>query len=166
MLTSHANRWFKDCLDDMSGYKSRQENKTPTGPNWKDIDVLESVSKNLGPLKEFTDAPAPDYVSVFDLKTVLHLVNNTVLAATENDRTDEGSEERDPAVFKWEVLQPRDGWTAGYGLRRRSSIQRCPHLLKSFLFYQKHIMRYIVATNHYSGYQDINFMPYHTSLIV
>ncbi|KAJ4947212.1 hypothetical protein JOQ06_009250 [Pogonophryne albipinna] len=34
-------------------------------PNWQDIDVLESVSKSLGPLLEFTDAlSGEDYVSV------------------------------------------------------------------------------------------------------
>lgn len=55
-------------------------------PTWQDIDVLESVSKTLGPLLEFTDALSGEqYVSVSYLKPVLNLFNNTVLAAAEND---------------------------------------------------------------------------------
>ena len=55
-------------------------------PTWQDTDVLESVSKTLGPLLEFTDALSGEqYVSVSYIKPVLHLFNNTVLAAAEDD---------------------------------------------------------------------------------
>lgn len=55
-------------------------------PTWQDTDVLESISRTLGPLLEFTDAlSGEDYVSVSYIKSVLHLFNNTVLAATDDD---------------------------------------------------------------------------------
>ncbi|KAL1258076.1 hypothetical protein QQF64_011320 [Cirrhinus molitorella] len=53
---------------------------------WQDTDVLESISRTLGPLLEFTDAlSGEDYVSVSYIKPVLHLFNNTVLAAADDD---------------------------------------------------------------------------------
>ncbi len=53
-------------------------------PTWQDTDVLESISRTLGPLLEFTDAlSGEDYVSVSYIKPVLHLFNNTVLAAAD-----------------------------------------------------------------------------------
>ncbi|XP_033931087.1 E3 SUMO-protein ligase ZBED1-like [Pseudochaenichthys georgianus] len=55
-------------------------------PNWQDIDVLESVSKSLGPLLEFTDAlSGEDYVSVSYVKPVLHLFNSSMLLMREED---------------------------------------------------------------------------------
>lgn len=55
-------------------------------PTWQDTDVLESISRTLGPLLEFTDAlSGEDYVSVSYIKPVLHLFNNTVLAAADDD---------------------------------------------------------------------------------
>ena len=55
-------------------------------PSWQEMDVLESVSKTLGPLIEFTDALSEEeYVSVSYLKPVLHLLNNTVLTPAEDD---------------------------------------------------------------------------------
>ncbi|XP_038590224.1 E3 SUMO-protein ligase ZBED1-like [Micropterus salmoides] len=49
-------------------------------PTWQDIDVLESVSKSLGPLLDFTDALSrEDYVSVSCVKPVLHLFNTSIL---------------------------------------------------------------------------------------
>ncbi len=55
-------------------------------PTWQDTDVLESISRTLGPLLEFTDAlSGEEYVSVSYIKPVLHLFNNTVLAAADDD---------------------------------------------------------------------------------
>ena len=55
-------------------------------PSWQEMDVLESVSKTLGPLIEFTDAlSGEEYVSVSYLKHLLHLLNNTVLTPAEDD---------------------------------------------------------------------------------
>ncbi|XP_047656263.1 E3 SUMO-protein ligase ZBED1-like [Tachysurus fulvidraco] len=55
-------------------------------PTWQDTDVLESISRTLGPLLEFTDAlSGEDYVSVSYIKPVLHIFNNTVLAAADDD---------------------------------------------------------------------------------
>ncbi|KAK0145661.1 Zinc finger BED domain-containing protein 1 [Merluccius polli] len=52
----------------------------------QDIDVWESVNKPLSPLMEFTDAlSGEEYVSVSYLRPVLHLLNNTVLAHSEDD---------------------------------------------------------------------------------
>lgn len=52
----------------------------------QDLDVLESVSKALGPLLEFTDAlSGEDYVSVSHIKPVLSLFNTTILAPEEGD---------------------------------------------------------------------------------
>ena len=55
-------------------------------PTWQDTDVLESISKTLGPLLEFTDALSGEqYVSVSYIKPVVHLFNNTVLAPADDD---------------------------------------------------------------------------------
>ncbi|XP_038561459.1 E3 SUMO-protein ligase ZBED1-like [Micropterus salmoides] len=55
-------------------------------PTWQDIDVLESVSKLLGPLLDFTDAlSGEDYVSVSCVKPVLHLFNASILLMQEED---------------------------------------------------------------------------------
>ncbi|XP_057213823.1 E3 SUMO-protein ligase ZBED1-like [Triplophysa rosa] len=55
-------------------------------PTWQDIDVLESVSKTLGPLLDFTDAlSGEDYVSVSYVKPVLHLFNTSMLLMQEED---------------------------------------------------------------------------------
>ncbi|XP_045899560.1 uncharacterized protein LOC123967495 [Micropterus dolomieu] len=55
-------------------------------PTWKDIDVLESVSKSLGQLLNFTDAlSGVDYVSVSCVKPVLHLFNTSILLMQEED---------------------------------------------------------------------------------
>ncbi len=55
-------------------------------PTWQDIDVLESVSKTLGPLLDFTDAlSGEDYVSVSYVKPVIHLFNNSMLLMHEED---------------------------------------------------------------------------------
>ncbi|XP_049421792.1 E3 SUMO-protein ligase ZBED1-like [Epinephelus fuscoguttatus] len=52
----------------------------------QDLDLLESVSKALGPLLEFTDAlSGEDYVSVSHLKPVLSLFNTTLLTPKEDD---------------------------------------------------------------------------------
>ncbi|XP_077359939.1 E3 SUMO-protein ligase ZBED1-like [Festucalex cinctus] len=53
---------------------------------YQDLDVLESVSKALGPLHEFTDAlSAEDYFSVSHIKPILTLFNTTILAPKEED---------------------------------------------------------------------------------
>lgn len=58
-------------------------------PQWQDTDVLESVSKALKPLQEFTDAlSGEDYVSVSYLKPVLHLFNTNILAVNDEDSED------------------------------------------------------------------------------
>ncbi len=55
-------------------------------PQWQDTDVLESVSKALKPLQEFTDAlSGEDYVSVSYLKPVLHRFNTNILAVNDED---------------------------------------------------------------------------------
>lgn len=55
-------------------------------PQWQNTDVLESVSKALSPLQEFTDAlSGEDYVSVSYLKPVLHLFNTKILAVEDED---------------------------------------------------------------------------------
>ncbi len=55
-------------------------------PTWQDIDVLESVSKTLGPLLDFTDAlSGEDYASVSYVKPVIHLFNNSMLLIHEED---------------------------------------------------------------------------------
>lgn len=52
----------------------------------QDLDVLESVSKALGPLLEFMDALlGEDFVSVSHIKLVLSLFNKTILAPEEDD---------------------------------------------------------------------------------
>jgi len=53
---------------------------------WQDMDVLESVNKAVSPLVEFTDALSGEqYVSVSYLKPVLHLFNEQVLKAQDDD---------------------------------------------------------------------------------
>ena len=53
---------------------------------WQYLQVLDSVSKALGPLVEFTDAlSAEDYVTVSCLKLVLQLFNSDILLAKETD---------------------------------------------------------------------------------
>lgn len=53
---------------------------------WQDVEVLDSVSKALGPLLEFTDAfSAEDYVTISCVKPVIELFNNNILQAKEND---------------------------------------------------------------------------------
>lgn len=53
---------------------------------WQEMEVLESVSKTLSPLTEFTDAlSGEEYISVSYLKPVLHLFNNTVLNPAQDD---------------------------------------------------------------------------------
>lgn len=55
-------------------------------PTWQDIDVLESVSKSLGQLLDFTDAlSGEDYVSVSCVKPVLHLFNTELLQGQDED---------------------------------------------------------------------------------
>lgn len=55
-------------------------------PTWQDIDVLESVSKSLGPMLDFTDALSGDeYVSVSFVKPVLQLFNTSLLEMREED---------------------------------------------------------------------------------
>lgn len=55
-------------------------------PQWQDTDVLESVSKALGPLQEFTDAlSSENYISVSYVKPVLHLLNTKILAVEDED---------------------------------------------------------------------------------
>ena len=55
-------------------------------PTWQDTDVMESISKTLGPLLEFTGALSwEEYVSVSYIKPVLHLFNNIVLAAADDE---------------------------------------------------------------------------------
>ncbi|XP_039519610.1 E3 SUMO-protein ligase ZBED1-like [Pimephales promelas] len=55
-------------------------------PQWQDTDVLESVSKALGPLQEFTDAlSSENYISVSYVKPVLHLLNTKILAVKDED---------------------------------------------------------------------------------
>ena len=55
-------------------------------PTWQDMDVLESVSKSLGPMLDFTDALSGDeYVSVAFVKPVLQLFNTSLLEMQEED---------------------------------------------------------------------------------
>ncbi len=55
-------------------------------PTWQDLDILESVSKSLGPLLDFTDTlSGEDYVSVAYVKPVVHLFNTTMLLMQEED---------------------------------------------------------------------------------
>lgn len=55
-------------------------------PTWQDIDILESVSKSLGPLLNFTDAlSGEDYVSVSYVKPVLYLFYASVLLMQEEE---------------------------------------------------------------------------------
>lgn len=55
-------------------------------PTWQDIDVLESVSKSLGPMLDFTDALSGDeYVNVIFVKPVLQLFNTSLLEMREED---------------------------------------------------------------------------------
>ncbi|KAK7879064.1 hypothetical protein WMY93_034154 [Mugilogobius chulae] len=53
-----------------------------------DLDVMDSLKKALGPLRDFTDAlSGEDYVSVSYVKPVLHLLRNNLLK-TEDDDTE------------------------------------------------------------------------------
>ncbi|XP_041837691.1 E3 SUMO-protein ligase ZBED1-like [Melanotaenia boesemani] len=55
-------------------------------PSWQDIEVLDSVSKALGPLHEFTDAlSAENYVTVSCLKPVLELFKSDLLQPKDSD---------------------------------------------------------------------------------
>ncbi|XP_057691298.1 E3 SUMO-protein ligase ZBED1-like [Corythoichthys intestinalis] len=55
-------------------------------PTWQDIDVLESVSKSLDPLLDFTDAlSGEDYISISCLKPVLHLFNTQLLQGQDEE---------------------------------------------------------------------------------
>lgn len=55
-------------------------------PTWQDIEVLEAVSKALGPLLEFTDALSGEQlVTVSYLKPVLALFNSDVLEVKSDD---------------------------------------------------------------------------------
>ncbi|KAK7934198.1 hypothetical protein WMY93_005094 [Mugilogobius chulae] len=55
-------------------------------PTWQDIEVLESISKALGPLLEFTDALSGEQqVTVSYVKPVLSLFNSEVLAIKPDD---------------------------------------------------------------------------------
>ncbi|RXN13109.1 zinc finger BED domain-containing 1-like protein [Labeo rohita] len=55
-------------------------------PQWQDTDVIESVSRALKPLQEFTDAlSGEDYISVSYLKLVFHVFNTKILAADDED---------------------------------------------------------------------------------
>ncbi|XP_057182627.1 zinc finger BED domain-containing protein 4-like isoform X1 [Triplophysa rosa] len=55
-------------------------------PSWQDLDVLESINQALQPLQEFTDALSGEsYVSVSYVKSVLHLMNTSILAAKEEE---------------------------------------------------------------------------------
>lgn len=57
-------------------------------PTWQDVDVLESVSKALSPLLEFTDdLSGEQVVTISYLKPVLSLFNSEVLAV-KSDNTD------------------------------------------------------------------------------
>ncbi len=50
------------------------------------LNVLESVSKTMGPLLDFTDAHSgEDYVSVSYVKPVIHLFNTSMLLMHEED---------------------------------------------------------------------------------
>ncbi len=49
-------------------------------PTWQGIDVLDSVSKALVPILDFSDALSSEhYVTVACLKTTLHLFNSELL---------------------------------------------------------------------------------------
>lgn len=54
-------------------------------PTWQDVDLLESVSKSLGPPLDFTDALSGDYISVSCVKPVLHLFNSELLQEQDED---------------------------------------------------------------------------------
>lgn len=53
---------------------------------WQDIDILEAVSKALGPLLDFTDAlSSENYVTVSCLKPILHLFSSELLQEKDED---------------------------------------------------------------------------------
>lgn len=53
---------------------------------WQDIDVLDSVSKVLGPLLDFTDAlSSENYVTLSCGKPILHLFNREPLQGKDED---------------------------------------------------------------------------------
>lgn len=53
---------------------------------WQDIDVLDAVSKALGPLLDFTDAlSSENYVTVSFLRPILHLFSSELLQEKDED---------------------------------------------------------------------------------
>ncbi|XP_038155642.1 E3 SUMO-protein ligase ZBED1-like [Cyprinodon tularosa] len=53
---------------------------------WQDVDVLDAVSKALGPLLDFTDALSSEsYVTVSCLKPILHLFSSKLLQEKDED---------------------------------------------------------------------------------
>ena len=56
---------------------------------WQDLDVLESITKALGPLDEFTDALSSETeVTASAIKAVMHILKNDILVIDEeNDST-------------------------------------------------------------------------------
>ncbi|KAK0138597.1 DNA-directed RNA polymerase III subunit RPC1 [Merluccius polli] len=55
-------------------------------PRWQDTDVLESITKALQPLTEFTDALSSEkYVSVSFVKPVLHLFRSSILKVQDGE---------------------------------------------------------------------------------
>lgn len=55
-------------------------------PSWQDVDVLESVSKALSPLKEFTDILSGErHVTVSAVKPMLKVLKDSVLAPGSSD---------------------------------------------------------------------------------
>ncbi|XP_056445916.1 E3 SUMO-protein ligase ZBED1-like isoform X2 [Gadus chalcogrammus] len=55
-------------------------------PSWQDTDILESISKALQPLTEFTDALSSEkYVSVSFVKPVLHLFRSSILKVQDDE---------------------------------------------------------------------------------
>jgi len=57
---------------------------TPTALIWQDLEGLESVNKALSPLQDFRD-DLSGYMSKSWVKSVLHLLNTSVLAEKEKD---------------------------------------------------------------------------------
>nr|XP_054600927.1 E3 SUMO-protein ligase ZBED1-like [Nothobranchius furzeri] len=55
-------------------------------PTWQDLDVVDSIKKALGPLRDFTDAlSGEDYVSASYVKPVLYLLHNNLLKPEDDD---------------------------------------------------------------------------------
>lgn len=60
--------------------------KRHLAPSQQDVDVMESIKKALGPLRDFTDAlSGEDYVSVSDVKPVLNLLQIHLLKLNDDD---------------------------------------------------------------------------------